>query len=69
MMARRAPEETRFFIGQAAPGVGHLVQLWAGDNFSGVLHLSELRDPFWWVGSTGRHEVHFNAVGRFVQWA
>ena len=43
MMARWAPGETRVFIGQAARGVGHLVQLWVGMNFRGVLHLWQLR--------------------------
>ena len=43
-MARRAPEETRFFIGQAAPGVGHLCSLEASLIFSGGRHQGAASD-------------------------
>ena len=64
MMARRAPGETRFFIGQAAPGVGHLCRLRVGKNFRGVLPLWALRVPCQRVDSTRRDEIQFTAFGR-----
>ena len=68
-MARRAPGETRFFIGQAAPGVGPLCALRGGLFASlyappgsgrrplrerwGQVHITRLRSPWAAVAAFG----------------
>ncbi len=52
--ARRVPGETRFFLGQAARGVGHRVQLrvvrncdrWPGSERSSLQDQLQAYDPF-----------------------
>ena len=51
--------------------MGHLPQLRGGRNFSGVLPLRALRDPFWWVGLREMDEVQFTApvrLDRRAEW-
>jgi hypothetical protein len=62
---RQVPEvcqtRARKTLKESGSGVRHLVLFKRVKNFSGVLHLEQLRIPRQWVDSMGRHGVQFTA--------